>query len=308
MFNTGGNKQWKEFAEKIGPDKFRQFAKKVEQETLAAERKHDAEHPARRGENASDGYLTPEEMDQRTQENYDYLKTHPQGPGRLPKTVTSKYPDMPTAMAMIDDWVKHHGMNGLHDMAKLIGGSSGKSLGLSQSVFKSWITLKPTPNHKGVHVEINDAGEITKGPEGFTGKHISELSAEHKHAEKLKPDAHAYLSEQHAIHEKAKENVRKVTGLHAGDIARHENAHRDHSSVEGFDTSSRTAARENPELGIDADAHDTPAKIWNLIREGKRKKPTANSKEVRELAEQWAKGRKKTEQPVVQHDDSEWRD
>ena len=309
VFSTGGNKQWKEFAEKIGPEKFRQFAKKVEQETLAAERKHDAEHPARRGENASDGYLTPEEMDQRTQENYDYLKTHPQGPGRLPKTVTSKYPDMPTAMAMIDDWVKHHGMNGLHDMAKLIGGSSGKSLGLSQSVFKSWITLKPTPNHKGVHVEINDAGEITKGPEGFTGKHISELSAEHKHAEKLKPDAHAYLSEQHAIHEKAKENVRKVTGLHAGDIARHENAHRDHSSVEGFDTSSRTAARENPELGIDADAHDTPAKVWNLIREGKRKKPSANSPEVNQLAQQWAKGRKPSvTQPHETHDDSEWRD
>ena len=207
---------------------------------------------------------------------------------------------------------KHYGSPEPHkvtesEMKSLVASVVSKK-SRNQSVLKSWITLKSSDNHKGVHVEINDAGEITKGPEGITGKHISELSAEHKHAEKLKPDAHAYLSDQHTIHEKAKENVRKVTGLHAGDIARHENHGRDHSVVDGFDTSSRTAARENPELGIDADAHDTPAKIWNLIREGKRKKPTANSKEVRELAEQWAKGRKKTEQPVVQHDDSEWRD
>lgn len=171
-----------------------------------------------------------------------------------------------------------------------------------------WITLKPSEGHHGVHVEINDAGEITKGPEGFTGKHISELSAEHKRSEKLKPDAHSYLSKQHDDHKKIRANVSKVTGLHHSDIAKHENKYRDHSAVDGFDTSSRTAARENPELGIDPDAHDTPAKIWNFIREGGKKKPTINSPEVHALASEWAKGRKqdKPKSEVKYAHDDDW--
>lgn len=169
-----------------------------------------------------------------------------------------------------------------------------------------WITLKPSDGHKGCHVCIDDSGEITKGPSGFTGKHISELSAEHKRSEHLKSDAHSYLSQQHDDHKKIRANVSKVTGLHHSDIAKHENKYRDHSSVAGFDTSSRTAARENPELGIDPDAHDTPAKIWKFIRDGGKKKPTINSPEVKELAQEWAKGRKQaTPNPEVQyaHDD-----
>lgn len=167
-----------------------------------------------------------------------------------------------------------------------------------------WITIHPHGDDgKGVHVEISDSGEITKGPAGLSGKHISELSADHKRAAKLIPHAHEFLVQQHEAWETAKQNARRITGLTAGDVARHENNYRDHSTVDGFDSSARDAAMQNPELGFDPDAHDTPAKIWELIREGKRKKPTANSPEVRELAHEWAKGSKRTKEPAFAHDD-----
>lgn len=208
-----------------------------------------------------------------------------------------------------DCW-KGHGMN-LRDLIKdsfrRFGKWGGRLLESSRPAEDAhWITLKPHGDDGPYcHVQITSSGKIAKGPKEFTGKHISELSAEHKRADHLKGDAHSFLSQQHTSWEKAKENARKVTGMHAGRIAQHENAHRDHSVIPGFDTSSRTAARENPELGVDPDAHDAPAQIWNIIRQGKKQKPSIHSKEVANLAAEWAKGRKQQFEPVgtFAHDD-----
>lgn len=187
----------------------------------------------------------------------------------------------------------------------LFGSSSPTRYAKTSEASGHWITLKPHGNDRvGVHVLISESGLILRGPGELSGKHITQLSAEHRRAETLRPAAHSYLVEQHTAHEAAKQNARRITGLHAGHLARIENKYRDHSSVPGFDTSSRTAAREIPDLGLDPDAHDTPARLWELIREGKRERPTLNSDETTALATEWAKSHRqhKTAEPVYEHD------
>ena len=227
-----------------------------------------------------------------------------------------------------DDWKGFNGIKAMHsrdfkdwlksgDTKKPVSGGDGdnhvRRFDLAAAKYSkssdsggTWITLKPHGDEgKGVHVQLSASGEIITGPSELLGKHISELSAEHKRASTLIPHAHEFLLQQHEGREKAKQSARRITGLTAGDIARHENAYRDHSTVEGFDTSSRTVAMEHGELGIDPDAHDTPARIWELIREGAISKPTKNSPEVHSLAKEWAKGKKpaKSKEPEYAHDD-----
>ncbi len=227
-----------------------------------------------------------------------------------------------------DDWKGFNGIKAMHsrdfkdwlksgDTKKPVSGGDGdnhvRRFDLAAAKYSkssdsggTWIMLKPHGDEgKGVHVQLSASGEIITGPSELHGKHISELSAEHKRASTLIPRAHEFLLQQHEVREKAKQSARRITGLTAGDIARHENAYRDHSTVEGFDTSSRTVAMEHGELGIDPDAHDTPARIWELIREGAISKPTKNSPEVHSLAKEWAKGKKpaKSKEPEYAHDD-----
>jgi hypothetical protein len=221
-----------------------------------------------------------------------------------------------------DDWKGYHGIKAMHsrdfkdwikngDTKRPVSGVDRDRANVAAFKYSkssdsggTWITLKPHGDEgKGVHVELSASGEIVKGPSEFHGKHISELSVEHKRASTLVPHAHEFLLQQHDGREKAKQSARRITGLTAGDIARHENAYRDHSTVEGFDTSSRTVAMEHGELGIDPDAHDTPARIWELIREGAIPKPTKNSPEVHQLAKEWAKGKKPAEQTYAHDDD-----
>lgn len=186
----------------------------------------------------------------------------------------------------------------------------------SASNDEHWITIHPHGHGEGgVHIQIDSSGKIVAGPSQLATRGIRHISdfGEHRGRgptndaiEELKPHAHQFLGEQHYARENAKENARKVTGLHAGQIARIENSYRDHSSVHNFDTASRTVARENPELGFDPEAHDTPAKVWDLIREGKKTKPSIHSEAVHNLASEWAsQSRRPTHQtaPVYDSDD-----
>lgn len=186
-----------------------------------------------------------------------------------------------------------------------------------KSTLKSarWITIHGSDEGGGSHIQIDGDGNILSGPASLAKDGITHLSdfrkprgwANHDHAAReLIPAAHAYLGEQHSAWETAKVNARKVTGLTAGDIARHENAYRDHSSVHNFDTASRTVARENTELGLDPEARDTPAKVWELIREGKKRKPSISSPEVADLASKWAQGKKPTQQSAPMEHDADW--
>ncbi len=195
-----------------------------------------------------------------------------------------------------------------------------------------WITIHPHGHGEGdgVPIQIDGDGNILKGPKHLAEKgirHIGDFGKKRRDPDsdddsedwrgpsdeaiaELKPHAHQFLVEQHGIREKAKEHARRLTGLTAGRIAIHENNYRDHSSIDGFDTASRNVAMEVPELGLDHDAHDTPAKVWELIREDAKKKPSINSKEVHELAETWAGGSKprwKLPEMSYAHD-SDWDD
>lgn len=102
-------------------------------------------------------------------------------------------------------------------------------------------------------------------------------------------DAHEFLKNQHGLRERAKDRARSLAGLNSGTIAKIENSHRDHSSVDGFDEVAHAVASEHPELGFDPDDTDTPGKVWDLIREGKQPVPPLHSREVADVAAEWQK-------------------
>ena len=189
---------------------------------------------------------------------------------------------------------------------------------LHGSVVKHWVTIKSHDGGKGTHIDLDGSGNIVKGPPELTGKHISEVAGkgkssalakdaaesegvDHEDVAGLMPHAHQFLLGQHNERETAKKNARKVTGMTANTTAYHENQGKDHSTVRNFDTASRTVAMENPELGFDPEHHETPAKVWNLIREGSKKPPKLNSAETANLAAKWAKGSGKI---TIDHHDS----
>lgn len=173
-----------------------------------------------------------------------------------------------------------------------------------------WITINSDGEGGGTPIKIDEDGTILAGPSSLAEqgiRHISHFGKDRdseadqdaeteKQVAEMVPHAHQYLIEQHSQWEVAKQNARRITGLTAGDVARLENSYRDHSSVDGFDAASRTVAMENPELGLDPDAHDTPERVWELIREGAKRKPSKNSQEVRKLAEEWARSSPRGEQ------------
>lgn len=105
--------------------------------------------------------------------------------------------------------------------------------------------------------------------------------------EKTLRDALAFHTQSIAEREAAKAHARKVTGLNAGNLAKFENSMRDHSTAFNWDRKARAVAMEVPELGLDPDGHDTPAKVWDLIREGKAARPSANDPEVISTAREW---------------------
>lgn len=187
---------------------------------------------------------------------------------------------------------------------------------VGQSVFKSsrWITIHPHgEDAKGVHIQINDDGEILSGPAHLRDKGITHMGDFAKRGsnqaavDELKPHALEFLTEQHKLREHHKAEARKLTGKNAGNLAMSENSYHDHSDAHRFETAARTFARENPDAGLNPDAHDTPAKVWELIREGKKKAPLINSKEVHETARAWVKNHRTKRAPVGTYEhDSDW--
>ena len=103
----------------------------------------------------------------------------------------------------------------------------------------------------------------------------------------LMPEALALIRQDFEQREAAKALARRLTGLDARIIASRENRYIDHSTATNFDTAARSVALECPELGFDPDGHDTPACVWELIREGKLPVPVRHSDCVAELAASW---------------------
>jgi hypothetical protein len=111
------------------------------------------------------------------------------------------------------------------------------------------------------------------------------------------------VGEQAEHRERAKDRARKLTGMNAGTLAKVENSYRDYSTVPGFDEAANVIAMEHPELGLDPDDSDTPAAIWELIREGKQEAPAMHSEEVAELAASWLKSSKGGKKAKAEEDD-----
>jgi hypothetical protein len=93
------------------------------------------------------------------------------------------------------------------------------------------------------------------------------------------PAQHEATSFEDREAEEARKRARQMTGLTAGRQAAVENRYEDHSTFPGFDESSRDFASEYPHL-FDPDGDDTPAQVWDFIREGKQSVESANSESV----------------------------
>jgi len=120
----------------------------------------------------------------------------------------------------------------------------------------------------------------------------------------LMPDAHRFLSEQDGQREVAKAELRKNIGMNAGEMARHENNYKDHSTVKNWDTASRDIADRYPELGLHPEDSETPAKMWDILREGKKEHLALHDQSVADLAAEWLREspRSKPREPG----DDEW--
>jgi hypothetical protein len=103
----------------------------------------------------------------------------------------------------------------------------------------------------------------------------------------LMPEALGLIRRDAELRELARGRARQLTSLDARIIASRENKYLDHSTHPRFDETSRELAAEFPELGFDPDGHDTPARVWAFIREGKQPIPVRHSDCVAELAAQW---------------------
>lgn len=147
--------------------------------------------------------------------------------------------------------------------------------------------------------------EPVKPPRGDSRKAaIAEAASNASHASgvpiedilPLMPEAQKFLKQEQQEREKAKEHLRRVSGMNARSIATLENKYQDHSTVKNWDTTAREFAMNFPALGFDPDGHDTPALIWDFLREGKAAYISAFHPKVAELAALWAK-------PGRHHDD-----
>ena len=173
---------------------------------------------------------------------------------------------------------------------------------------------KGCPGLKGEHVsdlidepddsrERREVRQTHAKAEGIDGKQYS-ASDRRRHETKKAQAAHAnakaaakqhgvatheVLKEMPAQHEAtsfedreteaARKRARQMTGLTAGRQAAIENRYEDYSTFPGFDESSRDFASEYPHL-FDPDGDDTPAQVWDFIREGKQSAESANSESV----------------------------
>lgn len=176
---------------------------------------------------------------------------------------------------------------------------------------EQWITIgahrgSDGKKHGGTAVKIA-GGKITHGPKGLKGKtlkglakrrpgtelkrHIRKAAKEHGFSHRDIHDAvefvHGERKRLHDEREKAKEHVRKATGLTAADVSRLSNAGHDYSSglkaggatgdkLRHFDAIAQEAAREHPDLGLgdpDDPNADFSQRLWDVLAEGKRAAP-----------------------------------
>lgn len=103
----------------------------------------------------------------------------------------------------------------------------------------------------------------------------------------LMPEALALIRREAETIALARQRGRQLTGLDARIIAIRENKYLDHSTAVRFDETARELAAEFPALCLDPDGHDTPARVWAFIAEGKQSIPCRHSDCVAELAAQW---------------------
>jgi len=81
-------------------------------------------------------------------------------------------------------------------------------------------------------------------------------------------DAHEMSSADRQMFRPALDRLMKVTGATPAKARDWENvSYKDHSSWPDFDHWARVIAADHPELGMNKDDHDTPAKLWDLLRE-----------------------------------------
>lgn len=128
----------------------------------------------------------------------------------------------------------------------------------------AWFQSKPRTNNRVLVAALNSASRECGIPVADLLRAVREI--------------HAHESAMVRETEAAKRVARDRSGLNAGTIARIENNHRDHSTVDRFDETARDMASEYPVLGLPS--IDPAPALWELLREGARRAPAVHSPEI----------------------------
>lgn len=189
------------------------------------------------------------------------------GEGRKSPKKSSATDNKPHQFRSDDEYAKEAVDSAKEDFAKMAGKESGNQLSAKDS--KKFAQQKYITAHQNAQDEARIHGISTHD------------------VLQVMPQAYEFRMEQWKATEPARQYAMKATGMtdfKAGGI---ENKYRDHSTVPEFDERSRSVAVAHPELGLDPQGHDTPAKIWDLIRSGGSKKPKMEDRETAYIAADW---------------------
>lgn len=100
----------------------------------------------------------------------------------------------------------------------------------------------------------------------------------------LMPAAYAQIMAFREMVDPARQTACRLTGLNSRRCNQWEDSGKDHSTRPGFDCAARTVVFEHPELGWNPDDTDTPARVWEMIKQGALAPLLHSGREVAQVA------------------------
>jgi len=129
------------------------------------------------------------------------------------------------------------------------------------------------------HADVKKLGNAQNQREHAAAKEVSRGTG-HSTASVLRalPAAHELHAADQQLFRPALNHLQKLTGATPAKMRDWENSYKDHSSWPGWDDATRNfIIPERPELGIDQNDHDAPAKLWQMLRDAGRQTKAVES-------------------------------
>lgn len=175
-------------------------------------------------------------------------------------------------------------------------------------------TITSMTNPRESHDDFVQAAKEKKETEARSKE--SATAAKNEDSEEMKwamNDSYERLMEEYNQANEEYDQVREATGYDASDVIRMRNSGRDYDSLRGFDQSAESFARSkrgsNQEHFSYQSTGDESEQLWEAINQGRPKKPTRNSPEVREMAERFLEHNAKyNSQDDTSFNPSDWED